>query len=181
MVAGGDTGCLHGSWCVRRPWQTRVRSALEETLSTGPGGWHGSRLPSWSWTDMHRGDVSSIPSIQARAIIKRNRIWYHTCFARSRIAGFLFCGRFLALDQTQGIFRSARESLERVGRNRHRRCNPGRVHRLLHPQRTLSLYRVIVGMHRRDGNGQWMTAVSCSKAEVRRTCFRRSSGTRALP
>jgi len=25
-------------------------------------------------------------------------------------------------------------NLERVGRSRHRRCDPGRVHRLLHPQ-----------------------------------------------
>jgi len=26
------------------------------------------------------------------------------------------------------------ENLERVGRSRHRRCDPGRAHRLLHPR-----------------------------------------------
>jgi len=36
--------------------------------------------------------------------------------------------------------RSSRKNLERVGRSRHRRCDPGRAHRLLHP-RLLATHR----------------------------------------
>ena len=35
---------------------------------------------------------------------------------------------------------SRTENLERVGRSRHRRCDPGRAHRLLHP-RLSGMYR----------------------------------------
>ncbi len=90
---------------------------------------------------MFRSHVPAVQTSKAHAIVnsagKRNRPTLRESRSQSRpIFLSLSCSASIpgrsaigpqAVDRQRG-------DLERVGRSRHRRCDPGRVHRLLHPR-----------------------------------------------
>ena len=114
-----------------------MRSKFGEKLSAGAGGWLYCGLSARSRAYMFWGHVPPLEDSEARASINSNgkkagpalRI----CLLAKQALCFLW--QFLALSCDATTV----NNLERVGRSRHRRCDPGRVHRLLHP-RSLAMH-----------------------------------------
>jgi hypothetical protein len=93
-----------------------VRSEARLSEAAGSGGWFDRSLPSRSWAHLFRSNIHPIQGSETRTDLNHNRQKQSACLLR------------------KSSLTSRPDFLERVGRSRHRRCDPGRAHRLLHPR-----------------------------------------------